>query len=331
MSVIENTSKKRLVLIAGIIIALLLATCAVLVYNQITKDEVIVVQAAQIDESERLTKELNDEYQEALAELDAILAENEELRTEIEAEKENLKNEKSKIARLIRQGKTSSAELATARRRIDELIAGQRDFIAQIDNLKKENKELSVRVEQSEAEKTILRSEVEKERVATEKLQQEKAAVIAEKQTLTAEKDELALQVTQAQVVDVADIQVRGYSVRSNGKLRRKRSAKNVELVKINFELTNNELTPEGDEDFFVRLISPTGQTMAVESAGSGVIKSGDGTDIRYSVSETVFYDKQGNEIEIQWNPGISFERGEYTVEVYNKGFLAGSDTFKLR
>ena len=94
-----------------------------------------------------------------------------------------------------------------------------------------------------------------------------------------------------------------------------------------------NEVTNPGMEKFFVRIINPVGETMAIDDLGAGVlVDKSTGDEVRYTSAAE--YDYQNTEMDhcFNWNPAVSnFQKGNYQVEIYNKGLLAGAGTFNLK
>lgn len=107
---------------------------------------------------------------------------------------------------------------------------------------------------------------------------------------------------------------------------------KNVDYIQICLDTYENEVAEIGSETFFVRVVNPVGETMAVENLGSGVLeKSVSGDKVRYTKAAEVEYDQTAVKTCLDWNPNTSFQEGKYIVEVYNKGFLSGKGTFELK
>ena len=93
-----------------------------------------------------------------------------------------------------------------------------------------------------------------------------------------------------------------------------------------------NVIAPAGDERFYVRIIDPVGETMAVESLGSGIIEDKmSGAKVRYTQSGTLDYKNDDATGCIDWKPNYSFIKGNHTVEIYNKGYKVGKGDFTLK
>jgi len=82
----------------------------------------------------------------------------------------------------------------------------------------------------------------------------------------------------------------------------------------------------------FVALITNTVSSIAVDDSGSGVFtNSASGDQLRYTMAKEFDYDQKAEQLCTTWAPGDGFGKGNYEVEIYNKGYLAGSTSFRLK
>ena len=257
---------------------------------------------------------------------------NDELNTLIDKQKEELKTQKDKIAQMIRSGRASKADLANARQQIQDLTAQAEQYMAEITDLKGQNEALTAQTVQLTEDKTALESEVAKERVMNEELTTAKAALVSEKETLETEKAELSKKVGIASVVKVGNIDASGWKIKKSGKPVKKRYARNIDRLTICFNATENKVTEPGTEKFYVRVINPVGETLAIEELGSGVLTSTASEEqIRFTQVSDLEYQNSEANVCVNWEPNIPFQQGTYEVQIYNKGYLAGQTSFTLK
>jgi myosin heavy subunit len=325
----NNSSRQRLLAIAAVVVVALLAINAFLLYNKYSQDKVIDEQKSELVEAEKLKIELEKQYHEALSELEEMRGANEELNAIIDQQKAELKQQKDKIDNLIREGK----DLGRARLELKNLKSQVDQYIAQIQQLQAENQMLQEQTEQLTERTRFLETNLDSQRVVTNQLEGERSALVSEKQQLSAEKQKLSETVNLASVIKVNNVRVTGLKERSSGKTVKKKYAKNVDQLKICFETTANEIARPGVERFFVRIISPIGETMAIDELGSGVmIDKNTGEEIRYTHVKEYDYNNDQTEICFNWDPNLgAFQKGKYKVEIYNKGHLAGIGNFDLK
>jgi hypothetical protein len=159
-----------------------------------------------------------------------------------------------------------------------------------------------------------------------------KAALISEKTVLEGTNKQLGKKVDIASAIKVNAIEVKPVMVKSSGKEKTKSRASRVDKVNICFNADANDVVEAGEEIFYIRIVDPTGVPLAIESLGSGVAqnKKTEG-DFRYTTTAKTNYANAPTNVCGAWLPGVDFMKGEYQVEVYNKGFLVGNTKFKLK
>ncbi len=328
----SRDSKSKLTAVAATVIIALLGINAFLLYNKISQAKVIDQQAIELTTADQLRAELDKNYHETLSELEEMRGNNEELNEMIDKQKVELKEQKNKISRLIRSGKTSKADLAEARTQMDQFKLQLDRYLAENNALKEEKAMLTQQTVQLTQEKQNLEGQISQERTMNNELVTAKAALVSEKEMLESQNQNLSTKVTRASVVNVGSVQVKGEKIRKSGKVVTAKKAKNVDRLKVCFNAEPNEVTEKGLEKFYIRMINPVGETMAVENMGSGVMTSADGeNEIRYTQMKEIDYDRSAMMACFYWEPGTDFQKGNYEVEVYNKGYMAGKSTFKLK
>lgn len=329
-------SQRKLLIGAGIVIAILMGVIAMLIFNKWGNEKQIDVQKEKLTEAAQLLKELEDEYDNAIAELDEALNENEDLRSIIEAQKEDLAKQKSSISRMISKGNASKADLENARSEINQLKSQQQAFLTKIDELEEQNSLLTNEIVQVKEEKKIVEEEVVRVKDEKEKVINEKDSVIegvtTEKKKLEEEKTYLESKVDVGSVVKTNNLDIVGYKLKSGGKMVKKRYAKNVDVLKICYSATENRVTDPGTEQFLIRVITPLGATMFVESLGSGTFINKDTQEeMRFTKAQDVPYENKATNQCMNWKPDTPFAKGTYMIEIYNKGYLSGTSEIILK
>lgn len=323
----QKNSQTQLIAVASITILVLLGIIGWLYHNNSQQDKLIEKHRLEIDEASQVKAELEKEYYEALADLEELRGDNTELNAMIETQKDELKKQKDQISSLI----SSSRNLAAAREEIKMLKEQAGSALAELTKLREENEALLASNQTLTQEKEILSGEVNMQREVNDELLTVKAALMEEKDGLTQERNVLSQKVTRASVINVTDIDIQGYKLKGSGKEVKKGAAKNVDLLKICFKANENAVSDPGNEEFHVRIINPKGETIQVESLGSGVITNVEsGDDVAYTKSKELMYTGTDAMSCLSWQSENEMEKGLYAVEVYNKGYLAGKSTFKL-
>ena len=324
----NDEGQQRLKIAAIATIAVLSIVCIVLVISLVNKNQANGSLTSELNESEQLKAELEKQYYEALSELEEMRGSNEELNALIEAQKGELKDAKGRIDVLLRD----SRNLAEARKQIKGLNTQVEQYVAEINQLRHENEELAARTAELSEKNYALNSKMDSARMRNMELSSAKAALVSEKEAVEADRARLAKKVDIASVVKVTNVEAEGLKIRNNGKTASRRRAKNVDQLQVCFSTTANKVAAAGVEAFLIRIINPLGETLAVESMGSGVfVDSANGEQIRYTTVKEVDYDRDEQRLCLVWRPTGAFQEGNYEVEVYNKGYLAGTTSFQLR
>lgn len=324
----NNNSKQRLVAIAAVVIVLLLGVNAFLLINNMKQKETIEQQTQDIDESEKLKVELEKQYYEALSELEEMRGSNEELNDLIEKQKAEVEDQKDRISKLIRNGK----DLKRVRAEMKNMTAQVEQYVNEINQLKAQNEQLANQNYQLSEEKSALENTLIESQSVNQALAGDKENLLSEKENLEIERAQLSKKVGIASVVKVDDVVVTGFKSRKNGKVVSKKYAKNIDHLKVCFNTSVNQVVEPGSEQFFVRLINPLGETLAVEELGSGVLtNSANGEQIRYTQIKEAEYDSDEKTLCMIWQPNVPFSKGQYEVEVYNKGYKSGTGSFSLK
>ena len=319
-----QSSQQRLLALATVAIIALLGLSAFLIYTKVNQDKLIKKQSAELITETRLKADLEKQYYEALSDLEEMRGSNSELNAMIETQKAELKKSKDRIDVLIK----SSKDLDKARDEINQL----RKYVTEVEELRKQNASLQESNTQLTGERDQLVIQVQQERVTNEELSVAKTTLTSENQNLQQEKETLTKKVDIASSIKVSDISASGYVVKSSGKEADSKKAKNIDGIKICFNTTSNVIVQNGQERFYLRLINPLGEVMAIQDLGSGNMKLGStGETIQFTQYVDVDYTNDPKNACINWQPGITFEGGEYKAEIYNKGFMSGKASFVLK
>jgi hypothetical protein len=324
----SDKSRKRLTAIALIAIIALLAINAILLYNKYKQDKIIHDKNEKIQEIQTMHSSLEKEYYEALSELEEMRGSNEDMNALIDQQKEELKAQRERIYVLIKD----SDNLEAARVELNKMKRMVDDYIMRIEDLENKNAALMDSTANLRTEQQLLTERIARERQENDKLLNVKAALTEEKQNLEEVNLELEETVTRASTIGVQNIQVDGFKYGNSGKLRKRNKATNIELLKICFDAKANNIVKPGEEVFYLRLIDPLGETLAIENLGSGIIYNDyNNQQIRYTQMASVPYNKELQTICLSWEPNLPFSKGVYTAEVYNKGYLCGTSEFELK
>ena len=324
----SRKSTNNVISIAIIAIVLLLGTIGYLWVQNNNLKKQLTKYDNEIKLFTQTQAKLEKDYNLAISSLDELKGDNLELNKLIEDQKTELTAQKNKISSLIWKSK----KLKEAKKEIVNLKNQALAYIQEIQNLKEQNVVLTSANQRLQRDKSELSQKLNISSTQLAKKENENDSLLTIKQKLEKDRKKLLYKTNKASVIKINDLSVKGYVLKSNGKYSRRRKAKNIELLKICFTMDKNEIADIGEEVFYVRLIAPDGNTVYEEKAGSGILtKSIDGTKMKYTKRYNVDYSGQNEDICLILNKDFPLKKGRYQIEVYNKGYLAGADNFKLR
>jgi len=313
------------------LIVLLVGTLGVTAWLAFDRNEVMTQRdemVAQLNETNTLKRDVEKQYYESLNELEEMRGSNEELNTLIDAQKAELTDSKKRIDALMRDKRN----LGKVRNELASLKEQTASYVLEINELREQNGLLTEQNLNLNQANEGLKETVAQATAANEELTTARAALMSEKEVLMEERSALANTVTMASVVKVGSVNVTGLRMKDNGKTVRKKYAKNVDLLNICFQTTTNDVTPIGSEEFYVRIINPLGETLAVEEMGSGVLTNSLTQEkVRYTKVAEHQFNNDISEVCVTWDTPVQLSSGDYGVEVYNKGYLSGQGTFRLK
>jgi hypothetical protein len=91
--------------------------------------------------------------------------------------------------------------------------------------------------------------------------------------------------------------------------------------MRVDFDLTANELAEPGEKSIYVRIIGPDGYLLA--SSSDVILFNFEGDEMRASAVRKVDYENESVPVSIFYDD--TFTKGTYSVEIYVDGRLSGS------
>ena len=129
--------------------------------------------------------------------------------------------------------------------------------------------------------------------------------------------DELNTKVRIGSVIQASGIRMTALNAKSN-EVKRMRLAKRL---KVDFDLTANELAEPGEKSVYLRIMGPDGYLLAPSEV---ILFNFEGDEMRASAVRKVDYENESVPVSIFYD-GETFTNGTYTVEIYVDGRLSGS------
>lgn len=264
--------------------------------------------------SQDMVSKLTEEKSVMQTEIDKIEAELDKANNDYALLSEQMQKQqieaREKIDRLrdaLRKGELTDRELALAREDVKQLRYFVNKYVADIEELKKQNALLTT-------ERDSLKTTV--------------AQVNERASTLEGQNRELDKKVKAAAALKAASISIIPVRIKSSGKESDVSKAANTQKLNLVFKLQNNELAETGLHNLYVRVVDPQGN---LAGADLGKISLANGEDVGVSYKTAIEFANDGKVYAIGWTNTAPFQKGTYTVTLYADGFAMGSGKVSLK
>lgn len=297
-------------LIIGILSVALVGTGAYLVVDKNKTGDTIQHQQTEIATVTDQKSDVQRSFDASLARLDSMSTVNTSLQGKLTVSNKEIANTKTEIRRILNKKNATAAELSKAR----TLIAGLNDKITSM--------------EQQVAQLTQDNQTLTQDKVV---LTQDKEKLTQDLTTTTTTKDSLVKKVDVASTLNANNIAITPIDVKHNGKEKITSTAKRVNKLVISFDV-NNRIAQAGTTDVFVVVTGPDGKPITVQSLNSGTFTTREDGDKAFTAKLPVTIEtaKKKN-VQFAFAPGSNFQQGNYTIQIYQNGFLIGEGTRELK
>jgi predicted nucleic acid-binding Zn-ribbon protein len=301
----KNNSNKNLVI--GVLAAALLGTWGYWLYKNNQASQTIHTQQNQVAMSMTARDSVQLLYNDALTRLDSLTGNNRNLHGQLSDRETEISKLKNNINKILRDKNATQADLARAKKMINDL--NDKIAVLEADNarLTGENQQLTANNVQLTTEKATLEQNL---------------------QTTTKEKEELTSTVDVASTFSASNIQITPINVKKNGKEKVSSTAKRVDKLVLTFDV-ENRIAKSGPADMYVIVTAPDGKVITDPSAGTFNARA-EG-DKPFTAKQSIDYEqgtRKGISIPIQQN---DFQTGDYKIEVYQNGFKIGEGVKTLK
>jgi regulator of replication initiation timing len=297
-------------IIYGVLIAALLGTWGYIIYDKSKTKEVIQQKDVQYASLDSVRNQLMTDYQAAEIRLDKMTSENSRLDSLVKTRDKDVDVMRARIKTLINKQGATAADLAEARKLINQLNGKIEEYVQEIERLKGENQTLTT------ANQTL----------TTEK-QQLSDTLVA---TQTVKKD-LEGKVDVGSTLNASNFQIAAINQKSSGKEVTTTKAKRADKFRITFDV-ENRLATTGTKDLYVVVTNPDGKVVTEDGLGSGTFTSREEGDKTFTNKVSVDYEQgKRKSVSFDLKQTEKYKPGTYKVDVYQNGFKIGDGTVTLK
>lgn len=293
--------------IIGVLAAGLIAVSGYLIYAKNNTSQVIHQQETQIAQVSTEKSNVQASFDASLARLDSMETVTTGLQSQLTERNDEIAKVKSEIRSILNKKNATASELGRAK----TLIASLNDKISTLETdiaqLKQDNQLLA-------NDNVVLRQEKEvlnKNLVAT-----------------TEVKQNLEKKVDIASTLNASNIVITPINVKNSGKEKLSTVAKRVDKIVVNFDV-DNRIIQSGTTDVYVLVLGPDGKVI---NSGPETFTTRDDATLNYTAKVSVDLEtaKKKN-VEFSFVGSNNFIQGNYTVQIYQNGFLIGQGTRELK
>ena len=293
--------------IIGVLAGGLIAVSGYLIYAKTQTSQTIHQQETQIAEVSAEKSNVQNSFDASLARLDSMSTVNKGLEGQLADKNNEIAKVKTEIRSILNKKNATAAELSRAKTLIASLNTKISSLEQDVARLNQENQILT-------NDNVVLKQE-------KETLNQNLAATNVVKQ-------ELEKKVDVASTLNASNIVITPINIKNNGKEKVSTTAKRVDKFIVSFDVANRIVQP-GMTDVYVLVIGPDGKAI---STGSETFTTREEGDKTFTAKLPVDLEtaKKKN-VEFAFVPGSNFMQGNYTVQIYQNGFLIGQGTRELK
>lgn len=288
----NNSSLKAIIVVLAILLAGSLA------YMYKISSDAKITETALVKDKETAMEELS----LLKTKLDAAIAENTSVSDELIAERE-------KVVKLMADLKKSNGDVAS----LKKFQAQYNALNAKFNALVKENGLLK-------DQNITLVSKVDSLNMAL-------GESMRFNDTLVIQNENLAKTVEKASKLTVMNLRTQAFKEKSSGREVETSRARRADKLKVCFSIAENEVAKSGNRLYYVQIIDSKNNVIGekrTENFGSQTLT--------YSFTTTVAYENKSVDVceNLEGN-GVDFEKGDYFVNIFDKGTLVSKTTFTLK
>lgn len=307
----QNPKDKNKKIILGVLIALLLATWAYIIYDHSHKNQEIAGLQYQTTASDSAKSAIQVEYNDALKRMDSLTGSNTQLQGTMAQQKQEIDELKKKIENIRDE---NNGDLSKAKSLIEELKGKVNGLYAQVAALKQENEHLTASNQTLASERDTIA--VQKQRVSDSLnlVNIAKNKILDEASTLHASN------------ISIEAIQVKG------DKESETTRAKKADLLRVNFTIDANRVAPSGPKDLYIIVVAPDGRVVSIPSQGSGTFQTREEGQKVYTNMQNISYVQgERKKVSFDWDQGGRYQTGDYKIAIYNNGYKIGEGDKTLK
>ena len=293
--------------IIGVLAAGLIAISGFLIYAKSDSSKTMQQQETKIAAISAEKMDVQSSFDASLARLDSLSTVNTGLQGMLAERNDEIAKVKIEIRSILNKRNATASELMRAKNLVTSLNQKISSLQEDVARLMQENQLLNNDNIVLKKEKEVLNTNL----IATNEVKQA-----------------LEKKVEIASTLNASNIIITPVNVKRSGKEKVSTTAKRVDKLLVSFDVDNRIIQP-GSTDVYVLVLGPDGKAI---STGPETFNTREDGSKAYSAKIPVDLEtgKRKN-VEFALTPGIDFQQGNYTIQIYQNGFLIGQGTRELK
>ncbi len=283
----ESTSNTNKYLIAGLVLALLLS--GFLLVQNINLKEQVATCSKEVDQSETARQAVIDELNTMEAEYSKLSEQNEEMSTELLAEKE-------KIEQLLKEAKNKNWSISKLKKETETLREIMKGYLVTIDSLNTLNQELNT-------ENIAVKGELADQKTANS--------------SLSKQNESLSEKVKIGSLLQAVNVNYSAQIKKNSGALKQTSKASRADVIKACFTIPSNSIASAGNKTIYMRVIGPFGSVLGGKQDDGFVVNGRKGI---YTYSKEFNYTKTAQDQCLHWDVTDPLTKGNYLISLYCEG-----------
>lgn len=239
---------------------------------------------------------------------------------------------------------------------LDKQYLKIKNLLAQADQQKDNARKLASQVEALQEELKKLRAFVDEQTLDLAELRRQNAQLVEERSeyrklyeqeqdlkdslaqkaaNLKATTEELNKQLDKGAILRISNLEFIAAKLTRGGETKATNRRKRAEFFQACFKMVKNEVVQPGPNKFYMQIIDPNGHIIVEEKMGGGYFSDADGNKLPYTIVKSFEYYPDKEELCLSWSPAVgskwTFEKGEYSLQLYNRGLKVGFQKLSLR
>jgi hypothetical protein len=230
---------------------------------------------------------------------------------------------------IIGENEAANQDLVEARGRIQGLMDSlkiSQNSVASLWSYKKKFLVLQEEMDELLTENEKLKIENSSLAVSLDSTQMQLAERTVFTDSLLVQNTELVTVVENASMLQTVGLNGFGVIVRSSGKLVPTERASRSDKIQVCYTVAKNTVVGPGDKELYVQVLDPNGVVLGTNEQ----VQFGDNV-VNYSIISKFNYENKNLNICEFITPNGKFEKGKYTVNVYNQKELVSASEFSLK